>query len=37
MTDQDTGDSSQVEPLLDQVDGEIGRFTADGAYDGEPT
>ncbi|MHA6646386.1 IS5 family transposase [Mesorhizobium sp. A623] len=37
MTDQNTGDSSQVEPLLDQIDGEIGQFTADGAYDGEPT
>ena len=37
MTDQDTGDSSQVEPLLDQIDGEIGQFTADGAYDSEPT
>lgn len=37
MTDQDTGDASQVEPLLDQIDGEIGQFTADGAYDGEPT
>ena len=37
MTDQDTGDSSQVEPLLDQIDGEIGQCTADGAYDGKPT
>jgi hypothetical protein len=26
-----------VEPLLDQIDGEIGQFTADGAYDGDPT
>jgi hypothetical protein len=26
-----------VEPLLDQVDGQIGQFTADGAYDGGPT
>ncbi|MBP2444088.1 hypothetical protein JOH51_001527 [Rhizobium leguminosarum] len=34
MTDQDTGDASQVGPLLDQIDGPIGRFTADGAYDG---
>ncbi len=30
MTDQHTGDVSQVEPLLDQI-GPIGRFTADGA------
>jgi hypothetical protein len=36
LTDQDTGDASQVGPLLDQIDGEIGRFTADGAHDGEP-
>jgi hypothetical protein len=37
MTDQDMGDSSQVGPLLDQIDGPIGKFTADGAYDGDPT
>lgn len=37
LTNQDTDDPSQVEPLLDQVDGEIGQFTADGAYDGGPT
>ncbi len=37
MTDQDTGDASQVEPLLDQIDVPIGQFTADGAYDGKPT
>jgi hypothetical protein len=36
LTDQDTGDASQVEPLLDKIDGEIGQFTADGAYDGDP-
>lgn len=33
MTGQDMGDSSQVGPLLDQIDGPIGKFTADGAYD----
>ncbi|MDG4674902.1 IS5 family transposase [Shinella sp. 838] len=33
MTDQDAGDASQVEPLLDQIDTSIGQFTADGAYD----
>lgn len=37
MTDHDAGDASQVEPLLDQIDMPIGQFTADGAYDGEPT
>jgi hypothetical protein len=37
MTDQDTGDASQVEPLLDQIDSPIVQFTADGAYDGKPT
>ena len=37
LTSQDTDDPSQVEPLLDQVDGEIGQFTADGAYDGGPS
>lgn len=37
ITDQDAGDASQVEPLLDQIDSPIGQLTADGAYDGEPT
>lgn len=37
LTDQDAGDASQAESLLDQIDGEIGQFTADGAYDGGPT
>jgi transposase len=37
LTDQDAGDPSQVTPLLDQIDGRIGRVTADGAYDGAPT
>lgn len=37
MTDQDTGDASQVGLLLDQIDSPIGLFTADGAYDGKPT
>ncbi len=37
LTDQDTDDPSQVEPLLDRIDAEIDRFTADGAYDGDPT
>ncbi len=30
-------DTSQVGPLLDQIDTPIVQFTADGAYDGEPT
>lgn len=34
MTDQDGGDASQVQALLDQIDDPIGQFTADGAYDG---
>lgn len=37
MTDQDTGDTSQVKPLLDQIGNSIRQFTADGAYDGKPT
>jgi hypothetical protein len=37
LTDQDTDDPSQVAPLLDQIDGQITRVTADGAYDGAPT
>ena len=37
LTGQDTGDASQVAPLVDHIDGPIGQFTADGAYDGKPT
>jgi hypothetical protein len=37
LTDQEAGDTSQLKPLLDQIDDEIGQFTADGAYDGHPT
>ncbi|NLS05979.1 IS5 family transposase [Rhizobium sp. P32RR-XVIII] len=37
LTDQDAGDTSQVEPLLDQIDVPIRQFTADGAYDCKPT
>ena len=37
LTGQETGDTSQPKPLLDQIDDEIGQFTADGAYDGYPT
>jgi hypothetical protein len=37
LTDQDIDDPSQVAPLLDQIDSEIAKVTADGAYDGAPT
>ncbi|MCM2438757.1 IS5 family transposase [Agrobacterium vitis] len=37
LTDQEAGDTSQLKPLLGQIDDEIGQFTADGAYDGYPT
>jgi Transposase DDE domain len=37
MTDQEAGDASQVEMLLDQIDDPIGQFTADSAYDARPT
>jgi hypothetical protein len=37
VMDQDAGDASQVEALLNQIDDPIGQFTADGAYDGNPT
>jgi len=37
LTDQETGDTSQLGPLLDKIDDEIDQFTADGAYDGTPT
>jgi transposase len=36
LTENDVGDPSQVTPLLDWVDAEIGSVTADGAYDGAP-
>lgn len=37
LTEQETGDVSQLEPRLEQIYDEIGQFTADGAYDGPPT
>src|SRR5665647_2137325 len=37
LTEQDVDDPSQVGPLLDQIEHQIGQVTADGAYDGEPT
>jgi transposase len=37
LTDQDVDDPSQVAPLLDQIEGQVVRVTADGAYDGAAT
>jgi Transposase DDE domain len=37
LTDQDTSDGSQVEPLLGQIEDEIGQFTGDGAYEIVPS
>ena len=37
LTEHDVDDPSQVGPLLDQIEQEIGQVTADGAYDGDPT
>jgi hypothetical protein len=37
LTKDDVGDPTALPGLLDQVDGPIDRFLADGAYDGEPT
>jgi transposase len=37
LTEQDVDVPSQVGPLLDQIENQIGQVTADGAYDGEPT
>ena len=33
LTDRDEDDAAQVGPLLDQVEGSVASFTADGAYD----
>lgn len=37
LTKDDVGDPTALPGLLDQVDGPLDRFLADGAYDGEPT
>ena len=37
LTGQHTDDASQVGPLLAQIDEEIEKIIADGAYDGAPT
>ena len=36
LTDKDAGDPDQIGDLLDQIDGSVSRFIADGAYDGKP-
>ena len=33
LTDKEVDDGSRVGPLLDQIDGAVASFTADGAYD----
>jgi hypothetical protein len=33
LTDKDADDGSQVDPLLDRVDGPVASLTADGAFD----
>ena len=37
LTTDDVGDPSALPALLDQIDGDVTRFIADGAYDGDPT
>ena len=37
LTTEDIGDPTALPGLLDQIDGPVDLFLADGAYDGEPT
>lgn len=37
MTIDGVGDPTALPDLLDQIDGDVTRFIADGAYDGDPT
>jgi len=37
LTTDDIGDPTALPGLLDQIDGPVEKFLADGAYDGEPT
>ncbi len=37
LTTEDVGDTTALPDILNQVDGDIGWFLADGAYDGAPT
>ena len=36
MTGKHAGEPDQVDDILAQIDGPVGSFMADGAYDGEP-
>ncbi len=37
LTTDDVGDPTALPELLDQIDTDVSRFIADGAYDGAPT
>ena len=37
LTKNDVGDPTALPDLLDQIDADVTRFIADGAYDGDPT
>ena len=37
LTIDSVGDPTALPELLDQIDGDVSRFMADGAYDGDPT
>ncbi|MGO4486790.1 transposase, partial [Rhizobium sp. 2TAF27] len=37
LTTDDVGDPTALPGLLDQIDGPVAKFIADGAYDGAPT
>jgi hypothetical protein len=37
LTTDDIGDPTALPGLLDQIDGPVEMFIADGTYDGEPT
>lgn len=37
LTTDDVGDPTALPDLLDQIDGTVAKFIADGAYDGSPT
>jgi hypothetical protein len=37
LTKDDVGDRTALPDLLDQIDADVTRFIADGAYDGDPT
>ena len=36
LTDKDAGDPDQADDILAKIDGPVGRFMADGAYNGDP-